>query len=255
MAKRREWEMLQPALTRMFLRILVLFLFLASIGFAAPRSFSSGTGQTALIELYTSEGCSSCPPAEQWLGELRTAPGLWRDFVPVAFHVNYWDRLGWTDRFASGQFTEREYALAAAWRSESVYTPCFVLNGREWRAGGDRPVPGVGPSHPGSLTAEYGDDGVLRVSFTATDAGPYVVTAAVLGGGIISAVRAGENDGRTLHHEFIVMALRAAPLQDGRAELVAPVPATKGIPRHALAVWITRAGDLSPVQATGGWID
>jgi hypothetical protein len=239
----------------MSVRLFGLFLFSAVVAAAAPRSFSSGPAQVPLIELYTSEGCSSCPPAEQWLGELRAAPGLWRDFVPVAFHVNYWDRLGWTDQFATREFTEREYALAAAWRSESVYTPCFVLNGREWHEAGGRQAPVGGPLRPGPLSADYGNDGVLRVTFAPADAGNYTVTAAVLGGGITSSVRAGENDGRTLHHEFIALALHTAPLRDGRAELALPVPATHGVARHAVAVWITRRGDLVPVQATGGWLD
>ena len=105
------------------------FLFLG-IGLAAfaglraePARFTSGPAQTALIELFSSEGCSSCPPAERWLGSLRTEPGLWRGFVPVAFHVDYWNRLGWPDRFSTREFTAREYDYAAAWHSDSVYTP------------------------------------------------------------------------------------------------------------------------------------
>src|SRR5437016_3348460 len=80
----------------------------------------SGPTRVALIELYTSEGCSSCPPAEQWLGELRTSPALWKEFVPVALHVNYWDHLGWRDALASKVFTEREHGYAAVWRASSV---------------------------------------------------------------------------------------------------------------------------------------
>lgn len=66
----------------------------------------------ALVELYTSEGCSSCPRADRWLSRLlREGPGV-DHVVPLAFHVDYWDRLGWKDRFASARFTERQYALA-----------------------------------------------------------------------------------------------------------------------------------------------
>ena len=98
-------------------------------------AFSSGTAQIALIELFTSEGCSSCPPAEQWLAGRRADAGLWREFVPVAWHVTYWDQLGWADRFGQRAFTDRQYAYAAAWHSDSVYTPCFVRDGVEWRPG------------------------------------------------------------------------------------------------------------------------
>ncbi len=74
---------------------------------AAPIVFQSSTRQTALLELYTSEGCSSCPPAEAWLSKLKTEPGLWSEFVPVAFHVDYWNNLGWRDKLSSEQFSRR----------------------------------------------------------------------------------------------------------------------------------------------------
>src|SRR5712671_5590397 len=101
---------------------------------ATPVQFQSGATQTGLLELYTSEGCSSCPPAELWLSRLKESPKLWKDFVPVAFHVDYWDYLGWRDPWANKSFSERQHAYARAWRSDSVYTPGFVLNGKEWRA-------------------------------------------------------------------------------------------------------------------------
>src|SRR5437867_10582189 len=84
---------------------------------AAPISFQSQQNRTALLELYTSEGCSSCPPAEAWLSKLKDAPGLWRDFVPIAFHVDYWDSLGWKDPFAIKAYSERQRDYAASWRS------------------------------------------------------------------------------------------------------------------------------------------
>lgn len=218
--------------------------------------FTSGPARVSLVELYTSEGCSSCPPAEKWLGELRDAPGLWRDFVPVAFHVDYWNRLGWPDRFSTKEFTHREYAYSAAWGSDSVYTPCFVRDGAEWRA---REVPratGANAARAGALTVVY-DGAVLRAEFTppgATKEGAdrYELHAAILGGGIVSKVTSGENRGETLRHEFIALSLaKGAPGRD----LTLAVPKVAGVPRHALAVWITRRGSLTPVQATGGWLE
>ncbi|MCC5022093.1 MAG: DUF1223 domain-containing protein [Candidatus Synoicihabitans palmerolidicus] len=85
------------------------------------------------MELLPAEGCSSCPPAENWLGALRHESGLWRDFVPVAWHVNYWDRLGWPDKFAERSYTDRQYAYARSWQSGRVYTPGFVRGGKEWQ--------------------------------------------------------------------------------------------------------------------------
>src|SRR5258708_5201471 len=96
---------------------------------AEPLTFQSALEQTALLELYTSEGCSSCPPAETWLSRMKESPGLWKDFVPVAFHVDYWDYLGWRDLWATRGFSDRQRAYAGHWQSKSIYTPCFVLNG------------------------------------------------------------------------------------------------------------------------------
>ncbi|MGH7869893.1 MAG: DUF1223 domain-containing protein, partial [Candidatus Dormibacteraceae bacterium] len=92
--------------------------------------FRSAATQTALLELFTSEGCSSCPPAERWLTGLKDSPRLWEAFVPVAFHVDDWDRLGWPDRWASKEFSDRQRAYAASWGSASLYTPALC-----WMAG------------------------------------------------------------------------------------------------------------------------
>src|SRR5258707_11357310 len=98
------------------------FVVTMSISFAAAAlggntTFESGRTKTHLIELFTSEGCSSCPPAEAWVSKLKDEPRLWRDFVPLAFHVDYWDRLGWRDPFAAKQWTARQYDYSSRWKS------------------------------------------------------------------------------------------------------------------------------------------
>ena len=123
-------------------------------------TFQSSGKQTALIELYTSEGCSSCPPAETWLSRLKESPGLWKDFVPLAFHVDYWDYLGWGDPWASKSFSDRRRAYAKQWRSDSIYTPGFVLDGKEWRDWSGRKD---GPKSAGAKA------GVLTVSSSGTN--------------------------------------------------------------------------------------
>src|SRR5688572_1610666 len=90
--------------------------------------------QVHLLELYTSEGCSSCPPADRWLSDLKDDPGLWKNFVPVAFHVDYWDHLGWKDKFARAAHTSRQRRYADEWGANTVYTPGLVLDGAEWRS-------------------------------------------------------------------------------------------------------------------------
>jgi hypothetical protein len=80
--------------------MMVIWLAAGYIFASEPKTFESGDTQSSLIELFTSEGCSSCPPAEKWLSALKSSSDLWKKAVPVAFHVDYWDHLGWRDRFA-----------------------------------------------------------------------------------------------------------------------------------------------------------
>ncbi len=234
--------------------ILLLALLVAPL-VAGPHRFSSGEGRTHLIELFSSEGCSSCPPAEKWLGALRDAPGLWRDFVPVAFHVNYWDRLGWPDRFASKEYTARQYAYADVWRAGTVYTPGFVLDGRDWREGVGRTLPQAG-NKAGILAVEIREARCAVVFQPASGADQaYEVHIALLGGGIQSKVRAGENRGETLQHEFVALALVTHRLENGQGEFALPASTLSGATRRSLAVWVTRAGSSEPLQATGGWLE
>jgi hypothetical protein len=238
------------------------------LGALAPRGeaserFSSGPAHVALIELYTSEGCSSCPPADRWLGALKGDPGLWKDFVPVEFHVNYWDGLGWKDRLSTREFTTREYAYASAWGSGNVYTPCFVRNGEQWKPFWGRPA---GPgAQTGVLSVEIGDDGVCLVEFSPGPAiraapGGFEIHLALLGGGLSSRVTAGENRGETLDHEFVVLGIadKAFPRVPGtpglRASVALPHPIATDAAHRALAAWVTLRGELAPIQATGGWL-
>ena len=232
------------------------FLFFATavaLAAAEPQKFSSGPARVSLVELYTSEGCSSCPPAEKWLSSFRDDAGLWKTFVPVAFHVDYWNQLGWPDRFSSKANTQREYAYAEAWGAGNVYTPCVVRDGAEWRERGEKISTATG-ARAGALTASY-NGAVLRAEFTpaAPRAGEqFEIHAALLGGGIVSKVSAGENSGETLRHEFVSLALVHGA---AGADLALAAPAKlAGVARRALAVWVTRRGELVPLQATGGWL-
>ena len=225
---------------------------------AAPVTFQSSETQTSLLELYTSEGCSSCPPAEKWLTGLKTSPALWKDFVPVAFHVDYWDYLGWRDPWSSKTFTERQYTYAGVWRSDSVYTPGFVLNGKEWRAWSRSQSVPLSTKKPGILKATSVNLKTWDVIFIPTTSmdPAYEVHTAVLASGLSSDVKAGENRGRRLEHDFVVTLLSSVLLKrdgngvQGRFELGPENPA--GV--TALAVWVTRPGTQEPLQATGGWL-
>jgi hypothetical protein len=217
--------------------------------------FQSSDKQTNLIELYTAEGCSSCPPAEEWLSKLGTQPGLWKDFVPLAFHVDYWDGRGWKDRFASAAFTQRQRAYTAAWNSGSAYTPAFAINGRESRS----------PRLPGATSASAGTLRITRVGgnrfvFTYSPASKtesqWDLHVALLGSGIVSKVAGGENAGRQLRHDFVVLKYdRLRMISNAgvdRAETA--LSRAEGASRGALAAWVTIRDQMIPLQATGGWL-
>ena len=227
----------------------------------ASVTFQSSEVQTALLELYTSEGCSSCPPAEAWLSRLKASPGLWKDFVPLAFHVDYWDYLGWRDPWAARAFSDRQRAYAEHWRSENVYTPGFVLNGKEWRDGaGRKDLPKFSGAKAGVLTVSSSDTNRWQVSFAPAlvSGANYEIHAASLAGELISEVQAGENRGRRLNHDFAVLTVvKASLIRSGeiaRGNFTLPVRQKTPESRLALAVWITQAGRLEPLQATGGWL-
>ena len=228
---------------------------------AAVIQFQSTPATAALLELFTSEGCSSCPPAEAWLARLKDDARLWKEFVPVAFHVDYWDGLGWKDPFAKAAFTDRQRRYAAEWRGSSVYTPGFVWNGAEWRGWFQREsLPRVSSADAGVLAASSADGTTWAIRFMPNGAARRAFTAhvALLGFDLAVQVKAGENRGRELKHDFVALALAETRLtQDGgvwRGESkLNPKPGL--IPkRTALAAWVTAEALMQPVQSVGGWL-
>jgi len=241
---------------KMRCRSVILFLCAPLTLQAADRIFESGPQKVHLIELFTSQGCSSCPPAEASLGRLVNDPRLWREFMPVAFRVDYWDRLGWKDPFASAEWTRRQRVYAANWNAESVYAPAFVLNGREWQ---DARVPVLSGEAPGLLKATVRSDHTVVINFEPANgnARDFDFYLACLGFGININVHAGENSGRSLRHDFVVLSLDHQKLVSSPQEfhlLSLALEAVSRPNRTALAGWITSGGDITPLQATGGWL-
>ena len=222
---------------------------------------SSGA-PSSLIELYSSEGCSSCPPAEEWVNQLKSAPGLWKDIFPVAFHVDYWDGLGWPDRFARAEFTQRQRDYAARLKQDSVYTPEFIVNGQEWQRSwlGGRTLPVLGVQKSGDLTVTVSAKGKeISAVYTASAEAksPLVLNVALLGFNVITDVKRGENSGRKLEHDFVVLNFKSAPLTAGanatyHADPVSIPSLTDDVP-GAVVVWVSR-GDGAIAQIAGGWL-
>ena len=216
--------------------------------------------QSNMIELYTSEGCSSCPPADRWLSTLTDHPALWEEIVPVAFHVDYWDYIGWKDRFAQSGFAERQRGYARDRGLSTVYTPALMSNGKEWRNFSWKPPATDGSNDAGSLVVEVGE-GELAISFQparqlGVDRLP--VNIALLGFGLTSDVRTGENAGRTLTHDFVVLehARATMSLEGGSYRVTTTRPQTEvDAKRYALAAWVSNENERAPLQAAGAWLE
>jgi len=247
--------------TRKFATFLAAALFCTS-AFAQTHTFTSGTEQNLLIELYTSEGCSSCPPADRWLSSLKKDEATWSDVIPIAFHVDYWDRLGWKDRFASRDYSQRQRMYARQYSERTVYTPGVRGNGAEWRSW--RRLRGASPpvqkNNVGDLSVTVAENGQLTATYQpvqANTAQQYMLNIAVLGMNAKTFVERGENEGRTLEHDFVVLAHTTHAAKAGeitRWQESLPKPNVSA-PKYALAAWVSADGSLNPEQATGGYLE
>ena len=239
---------------------------LLSLALAAPVLVSAqsadvrgSASRVTLIELFTSEGCSSCPPAEKWLNEVEARADLWRRVVPVAFHVDYWDYIGWPDRFASREHSLRQRTYREVGHTRGIYTPGFVVGGREWRGWFRNPVLDLPPDvDVGPISVDV-RDGRFAARFEPVVEVPESLELHVarLGFDLSTKVKAGENHGRTLEHGFVVLGWsRHRMSADGsgyEASGTLPV-ASNPAPREAVAVWVSVPGDPLPIQAAGNWL-
>ncbi len=246
----------------MTMPIRIALLTLVFSGAAAAEAtvrLSSAGNNVALVELFTSEGCSSCPPADRWLSGLKENARLWKDYVPVAFHVDYWDYIGWRDRFASATYSNRQRQYAREGGVSTVYTPGMFQNGREWRGWYRGELPGSDAASAGALNvAITGDEVSVGYKAESHHDAKLIVHVAILGMGLESRVSAGENVGRTLKHDFVVLGLASTPLSSAgnrySAELELP-QAGSPASRLAVAAWVSTADRQAPIQAVGGLLD
>lgn len=244
---------------------LAIGLVFSASGFAAPQTITGPANRVSLLELYTSEGCDSCPPAEEWVSKLQQDQRLWTALVPVTFHVDYWDYLGWKDPFDSHAYTERQQRIAAEAGGIAgmvIYTPQFVLDGRDWRGwANDRPlqVDDTAKLGPLVLSAD-GRRVTLRFSPTQARSEALQVHVVMLAFGVDVPVGAGENQGVTLRHDFLVVSDAASALSKDRSgayqsTVTLPSPVAVKATRYALAAWVSANGSPLPIQVAGGWLN
>ena len=217
----------------------------------AGTSFSatSHSQQSALLELYTSEGCSSCPPADRWLSQIVKDKELELNVLALAFHVDYWDYIGWKDPFASPKYTTRQRELASANNMRTIYTPGFFINGQEAR-------------NTRGMIAQLQSDNQPPVALTlhlnvALESDHYSLHLAtadkledshklqfvVFEDGLASKVTRGENSGHMLKHEHVVRYL--SPTLDFANQTQYKIPLAPG--------WISdNQGVAAIVKSSGG---
>lgn len=226
---------------------------LASAGWmqpAAAQTCQARTGNTplAVVELYTSEGCSSCPPADQWLSQLKPEDGV----LALAFHVSYWNHLGWLDPFATPEITARQHRIKAALGGPYVYTPQVVLNGRDHRGWRGQTAKHLPPLPAAQAPA-------LRLSRTGNQVTAHVGTSkaktslagywAVLQDGLGSQVTRGENAGEHLRHDHVVRLYQPLPAWPAAQAHTVQITLPAGTTDQRVAFVVTDSGWTRPLQA------
>jgi hypothetical protein len=194
--------------------LLLLLCALPGTNHAGQCTATSGPDTAALVELYTSEGCSSCPPADRWLAALGSRYPASK-VVPLALHVDYWDYIGWKDPYAKREFSLRQRKFSQLQRMALVYTPQVLLQGRDFRAWGgaafDQSLAKINAQPAKAtlrLTVTGADPSALQVEAVAellqssAEADLYLATYR---SGLQSRVNAGENRGRLLTHDYVVL--------------------------------------------------
>ncbi len=242
---------------------LLLLLLLSNYGWG--QTISSPLVQVNMLEVYTSQGCSSCPPAERWMSTFKQDNRLWKQLVPMNFHVDYWDYLGWKDPFASAVFTQRQRDYKALKLSPTVATPGFVYSGMGWNGWfRGRSVPVKPYKAVGVLSAEFGgadkdNTNLARIQFNPVIDLPaqLQVHVAVLGFDQITQVQRGENSGKKLPHDFVVLAYNHGELNLDKgtfnSELNIPDASQFTSPKQALVFWVSEQGNPTPIQVAANW--
>lgn len=176
----------------------------------------SPKNRVVLLELYTSEGCSSCPPAEKWLSSLKDSGVSSQQLIPLAFHVTYWDYIGWQDRFASERHDQRQRRIAQYNSQRTIYTPQFVLGGNDYRTynrftSDVREIVSQESPVDLKLSAKKVDASKVDVELVAdvgrSDVKDVALYIAVYENDLSVDVEDGENEGELLHHDYVVRQL------------------------------------------------
>lgn len=224
--------------------VLNLLTMMATGGFAlampTPCELRGNELPPQRLELYTSEGCSSCPPADRWLAQLPASASR----LTLAFHVDYWDDLGWKDRYSDPRFSARQHGVSARGGSRTSYTPEVVVDGREyrgWRSG--LPAPQTASAPALVVTMDVHPPRQLQLQWSALDRYPaaHSAYAAVTEDALESEIRAGENRGVRLRHDAVVRAYAHDQVQAPSLAMALQLPQDLDRAQAKILVWLEDA--------------
>ena len=220
--------------------------FILCLALLAPLAAQAGTcevqgGATRahLVELYTSEGCNSCPPAEQWMSSIRDKEGL----VGLEFHVDYWDSPAWHDPYAKQAWARRQEVKAKQAKAQ-VYTPQIWLDGKLWKSWPKGDAPGAEQPAVAQmpltlhLSAETGDKVKVRLQATGSENPEHKrFYVALTENRLAQEIRGGENKGRRLEHDQVVRDF-IGPLRLPEAQAELKVPTGMALPNAAVVAFV-----------------
>lgn len=226
---------------------------------AKETHFNSGPQKVRLVELYTSQSCSSCPPAQHWLNQLKQSPKLWKKFIPLSFHVNYWNHLSWKDPFSHQKYSKRQRQYNRVIQ-KGVFTPQILIDGRDYKKWRSLvPVPSS-DARPGELTGELKvklSNKTQNASFSFKAQDDYeelTCFAATIKLVHTTDVSSGENSGKKLKENFNVTSLKQTKAHKNKRHHTCKIPVNilDQTSNSALAFWVAHSKNLKVIQATGG---
>lgn len=232
------------------------YLFLLLLVFKAHAlELKSSVEQTHLLELYTSQSCSSCPPAERWMNDLEKRAGIWKSFIPISFHVTYWNHLSWKDKFSQDKFTlrQREYARA---NGTGLFTPQVTLDGQNFSSWSGFSDKNLSSQKVGILKVKI-DNNKAQVHFHREQGkGDLLCYGAYMKSGFSTKIPAGENSGKILNEKFVALKLYQASASQIKNIYTCNFDldlSQKQLhdKQTSLVFWMTQKSNLKVVQAVG----
>lgn len=211
-----------------------LLLVVVWVALVPPASATDLNGGPVVVELFTSEGCSSCPPADALLGKLDQERNAQPQVIVLGEHVDYWNDLGWKDRFSSADFSRRQNQYARQFKLNSVYTPQMVIDGRYQLVGNNEgsvreKISAAAHKPKATAITLSWNQGKLTVNARGPVRGSEGIFLAITENGLSTSVARGENSGRTLRHSGVVRTLhKIGKISGGHFSSTVPVELQPG---------------------------